>query len=370
MNRVYKDKPGGLIVDYIGVASDLRQALVMYANGRRRGAPAVDKSEAVEAMHEKYEIVAQMLHGFDYRRYFSTDTKGKMTIILEAQEHILGLEDGKSRFITQIGLLSKAFALSVPAPEAIDIRDEVGFFQAVNACLTKFDVGEGNGGNGGGRSDVETETAIRQIVDKALAGDGVIDVFAAAGVEAPKISILSDEFLEEVRTMRHRNLALELLKKILGDELNSRIKKNFILNKKFSEMLDTALKKYQNNLLTSAQVIEALIALAQEITASDARAKELGLTDNEIAFYDALADNESARTVLGDDTLRELAQILVQKVKSNASIDWKIKESVQAKLRVMVKKMLHQYGYPPDKQKMATDNILTQAEFFADEWSA
>lgn len=364
VNRVYKDKPGGLIVDYIGIASDLKQALATYTESGGQGAPALDQSEAIAAMMEKYEIVVQMFNGFDYKRYFSADTKEKMTIILEAQEHILSLEDGKNRFTKQVGLLSKTFALSVPSLPAMDIKDELGFFQAVKARLTKFEP------TGSGKSDTEIETAIRQIVDRAVVVDGVIDIFDAAGIKKPDISILSDDFLEEIRDMKRKNLALELLKKILDDEIKTRTKKNFIQSKKLSDMLDAAIKKYQNNLLTAAQVIEELINIAKEIKASDERGEDLGLTEDEIAFYDALAINGSAKEVLGDDTLRELARILVQKVKANTAIDWTIKESVQAKLRVIVKRILRQYGYPPDKQKLATENILKQAELFADEWSS
>ncbi|KUK66673.1 MAG: type I restriction-modification system restriction subunit [Parcubacteria bacterium 34_609] len=364
VNRVYKDKPGGLIVDYIGIASDLKQALATYTESGGQGAPTLDQSEAIAAMMEKYEIVVQMFNGFDYKRYFSADTKEKMTIILEAQEHILSLEDGKNRFTKQVGLLSKTFALSVPSLPAMDIKDELGFFQAVKARLTKFEP------TGSGKSDTEIETAIRQIVDRAVVVDGVIDIFDAAGIKKPDISILSDDFLEEIRDMKRKNLALELLKKILDDEIKTRTKKNFIQSKKLSDMLDAAIKKYQNNLLTAAQVIEELINIAKEIKASDERGEDLGLTEDEIAFYDALAINGSAKEVLGDDTLRELARILVQKVKANTAIDWTIKESVQAKLRVIVKRILRQYGYPPDKQKLATENILKQAELFADEWSS
>lgn len=364
VNRVYKDKPGGLIVDYIGIASDLKQALATYTESGGQGAPALDQSEAIAAMMEKYEIVVQMFNGFDYKRYFSADTKEKMTIILEAQEHVLGLEDGKNRFTKQVGLLSKTFALSVPSLPAMDIKDELGFFQAVKSRLTKFEP------TGSGKSDTEIETAIRQIVDRAVVVDGVIDIFDAAGIKKPDISILSDDFLDEIRDMKRKNLALELLKKILDDEIKTRTKKNFIQSKKLSDMLDAAIKKYQNNLLTAAQVIEELINIAKEIKASDERGEDLGLTEDEIAFYDALAINGSAKEVLGDDTLRELARILVQKVKANTAIDWTIKESVQAKLRVIVKRILRQYGYPPDKQKLATENILKQAELFADEWSS
>lgn len=363
VNRVYKDKPGGLVVDYIGIASDLKKALVSYTRSEGKGAPAFEQEKAIEKMLEKYDVVAGMFDDFEYGTYFSAGTQKKLTLILEAEEHILGLKDGKERFTKEVALLSKAFALSVPDPRAMDIKAEVGFFQAVSARLTKFER------EGSGKSDAEVETAIRQIVDKAVVVDGVIDIFDAAGIRKPDISILSDEFLEEIQGMKRKNLALELLKKILNDELKTRTRKNLAQGRKFSEMLEQAIRKYQNNLLTTAQVIEELIDLAKEIKVSDEKAADMGLSDDEVAFYDALALNESAREVMGDDTLRELAQVLVERVKLNTSIDWTIKESVRAKLRTVIKRLLKEYGYPPDKQKLATENILQQAEYFADEWS-
>jgi len=363
VNRVFHDKPGGLIVDYIGIASDLKYALANYTESGGKGSPTLDQSEAVAAMLEKHEVVQQLFNGFDYKRYFSADTKEKLTILLEAQDFTLGLKDGKNRFTKQVILLSKAFALSVPHEKAMEIKDEVGFFQAVKARLTKFEP------SGSGKTDEEIEIAIRQIVDKAVASEGVVDIFDAAGIKKPDISILSDDFLEEIKGMERRNLALELLKKILNDEIKIRIKKNLIQGKKLSEMLENAIKKYQNNLLTAAQVIEELINLAKDIRTEDERGKSLGLSDYEIAFYDALANNDSAKEVLGDDTLRELARILVKKVQENTSIDWTIKESVQAKLRIIVKRMLRKYGYPPDMEKLATENILKQAKMLADDWS-
>jgi len=305
-----------------------------------------------------------MFNGFDYKRYHSADTKQRMTIILEAQEHILGLPDGKDRFIRQVLLLSKAFALSVPHEKAMVIKDDVGFFQTVKARLTKFEP------TGRGKSDDEIESAIRQIVDRAVVSEGVIDIFDAAGIKRPDIAILSDEFLEEIKGMKRRNLAFELLKKILSDEIRIRSKRNVLQGKKLSEMLENAIRKYQNNLLSAAQVIEELIELAKHIKAEDERGKGLNLSEDEIAFYDALANNQSARDVLGDETLRELARILVEKVRSNASIDWTIKESVQAKLRTIVKRTLRKFGYPPDQQLLATENILKQAELFAGDWAA
>ncbi len=363
VNRVFKDKPGGLIVDYIGIATELKNALAVYSASGGKGAPTLDQGEAIATMLEKHEIVMQMFSGMDYKKYFGASTSEKMTIILEAQEHVLSLEDGKNRFTRNVDLLSKSFALSVPSLQAMNLKDEVGFFQAVKARLVKFEP------SGGGKSDEEIETAIRQIVDKAVVSDGIVDIFDAAGIKKPDISILSDEFLEEVRGMERKNLALELLKKILNDEIKSRQKKNLIQGRKLSEMLERVVKEYQNNLITAAQVIEELIKLAKDIRKEDQRFEGMGLTEDEIAFYDALADNDSAKMTLGDNKLRELARILVVKVKSNTSIDWTIKKNVQAKLRVLVKRTLNQFGYPPDMQKIATENVLKQAEMLAEDWS-
>lgn len=361
VNRVFKDKPGGLIVDYIGIASDLKTALATYTASGGKGAPALDQEEAVATMLEKFEIVEQMYEGFDYKKYFKADTRQKLIIILEAQEHVLGLEDGKNRYTKQVALLSQAFALSVPHLKAMEIKDEVGFFQAVKARLTKFEP------IGSGKSDAEIETAIRQIVDKAVVSEGVVDVFDAAGIKKPDISILSDEFLAEVQHMERKNIALELLKKLLNDEVRTRIRKNFIQSRKLSEMLESAIKKYQNNLLTSAQVIEELICIAKDIRESDKRGHALNLNENELAFYDALANSESAKEVLGDKQLAMIAMEVLKSVKGNATIDWTLKENVRARLRRDVKRILNKYGYPPDQQLIATENVLKQAELMADE---
>lgn len=313
---------------------------------------------------EKYEIVVQLFNRFDYKKYFLANTHEKLVLILEAQEYVLGLEDGKDRFVKEVTLLSQAFALSVPHLKALEIRDEIGFFQAVKARLVKFEP------TGRGKSDVEIETAIRQIVDKAVVSDGIVDIFDAAGIKKPDISILSDEFLDAVKGMERKNIAFELLKKILNDEINLRVRKNFIQSKKLSELLENSIRKYQNNLLTTAQVIEELIRLAKDIKESDKRGETLHLSDNELAFYDALANNKSAKEVLGDETLKILARVLVEKVRSNTSIDWTLKESVQSRLRVIVKRTLRQYGYPSDLEFLATENVLKQAELLTDEWNA
>lgn len=363
VNRVFKDKPGGLIVDYIGIASDLKTALATYTASGGKGAPTLDQNEAVAALLEKFEIVEQLFDGFDYKKFFTADTREKLTIILEAQEHILSLDDGKNRYTKQVTLLSQAFALSVPNLKAMEIKDEVGFFQAVKARLTKFEP------TGSGKSDAEIETAIRQIVDKAVVSEGVIDVFDAAGIKKPDISILSDEFLAEIQGMERRNLALELLKKLLNDEIRTRTRKNLMQSRKLSEMLEGAIRKYQNNLLTSAQVIEELIKVAKDIRESDRRGEELHLNEDELAFYDALANSENAKEVLGDKQLAAIAMEVLKSVKGNATIDWTLKESVRARLRRDVKRILNRYGYPPDEQLMATENVLKQAELMADEFS-
>ena len=361
VNRVYKDKPGGLVVDYLGIASDLKKALSFYSDSGGKGDPAVAQEQAVALMLEKIEVVSQMFHGFAYEDYFQADTSQKLSLILAAEEHILGIDDGKKRYINEVTALSQSFAIAVPHDQAMDVKDEVAFFQAVKSRLVKFD------GTGGGTTDEEIETTIRQVIDKALVTEKVIDVFDAAGIKKPDISILSEEFLLEVKNMEHKNIALEVLKKLLNDEIKARTKKNLIQSKTLMEMLENSIKRYHNKILTAAEVIEELIDLGKEIQEMDKEPKEMGLTDLEYAFYTAIANNKSAREVMQKDKLRELAVILFERVKENASIDWTIKESVKAKLKVIVKRTLRQFGYPPDMQKLATETVLKQAELIADE---
>ena len=365
VNRVFKDKEGGLIVDYIGIASRLREVMTTYTESGGRGLPTLDQSQAVATMIEAFEVVEQMFTGFDYKRYFSTDMGTKLTILLEAQEHILGLEGDnvKGIYLEEVARLSRSFALVVPHPEAIKIRDEVGFFQAVKARLTKFEQ------SGSGRSNAEIETAIRQIVDSAIVSEEVEDVFYAAGIKKPDISILSDEFLAEIRAMKRKNLAVELLRKLLNDEIQVMTRRNFIQSRKLSEMLKHAIRKYQNNLLTAAQIIEELVNLAKSLRESGKRGKALKLNQDELAFYDALADNDSAKDVLGDIQLAAIAIEVFKSVKGNATIDWTLKKSVRAKLRRDVKRILNRYGYPPDQRLIATENVLKQAELMANELS-
>ena len=382
VNRIFKDKPGGLVVDYLGIATDLKKALSFYSNAGGRGEPTETQEQAVAAMIEKLEVVRQMFceksaahkaiaaedisayYGheprFNYPRFFAASAQDKLNIILEAEEHIVGLEDGKARFIREVTLLSQAFALSIPHPKAMEIKEEVAFFQAVRARLIKFE------GGGPGRTDYELETVIKQVIDEALSSEKVIDIFDAAGIQKPDIAILSDEFLLEVQGMKHKNLAIELLKKILNDEIRIRSKYSLVRSRALLEMLENAIKKYQNNLLSTAEIIQELIELAKEIRRSDERGEELRLSKEELAFYDSLEVNDSAVKVLGDEKLRDIAREIAEKVKANATIDWTIKESARAKLMVVVRRTLNKYGYPPDKQKKAIDTVLKQAELMAE----
>ena len=360
VNRVYKDKTGGLIVDYLGIASDLKTALSFYADAGGKGDPAITQAQAVALMLEKLEVVAQMFNGFAYEHYFDADTRKKLALILAAEDHILGLEDGKKRFIDEVTALSQAFSIAIPQDEAMDAKDEIAFFQAIKSRLMKFD------SSGSGKSDEEIETAIRQVIDKALVTEKVIDVFDAAGIKKPDISILSDEFLLEVKNMAHKNIALEVLKKLLNDEIKGRSKKNLVESKTLIDMLENAIKRYHAKILTAAEVIEELIALSKEIHKMDKAPAEMGLSEYEYAFYTAIASNDSAKQVMQQEKLRELAIVLCAKVKENATIDWTIKDSVRAKLKVIVKRMLRYYGYPPDMQMLATETVLRQAELLAD----
>lgn len=382
VNRVFKDKPGGLIVDYLGIATNLKEALSFYSNAGGRGEPTEDLEKAVEVMLEKMEVVKQMfneqshtqkdilveepdayyeggLH-FNYRRFFHVDAKEKLSIILQAEEHILGLQEGKDRFVREVTLLSQAFALTISDEQAMKIKEDVAFFQAVRARLVKFE------GAGTGRSDKEIETTIKQLVDAALTSDKVIDIFDAAGIKKPDISILSDEFMQEVKGMKHQNLAFELLKRILNDEIKSRSRTNLVKSRALLEMLERAVKKYQNNLLSTSEIIQELINIAKKVKEADAEGEKLGLTTDEVAFYNALEVNDSAVQVLGDDTLRDIAREIAEKVRANATIDWGIRESARAKMMVLVKRTLTKYGYPPDKQAKAIETVLKQAELFAD----
>jgi type I restriction enzyme R subunit len=362
VNRVFKDKPGGLVVDYLGLADALKSALATYTEAGGTGKTALDQDEAVAVMLEKHEVCCGLFHGFDWTHWTSGTAQQRLSLLPAAQEHILALDDGKERLLRSVTELSQAFALAVPHEEALRIRDDVGFFQAVRAVLAK-----NNGGKE--RSDEEIEHAIRQIVSKALVSDEVVDIFSAAGLKKPDISILSDEFLAEVRGMPHRNLAVELLQKLLKGEIRSRAKRNVVQARSFAELLEHALRKYQNRAVETAQIIEELIKLAKDMRAASARGEALGLTDDELAFYDALEVNDSAVQVLGDQQLRAIARELVATVRKNVTIDWAIRDNVRAQLRVYVKRVLRKYGYPPDKQEQATVTVLEQAELLSGGWA-
>ncbi len=377
VNRVYKDKEGGLIVDYIGIATDLKKALSVYTGSGGKGKPTFDQDEAAAVMMTKYEIVAQMFSeapkesddnnkgttGFNYKSFFTLTPKEKLYFPIKAANYILSLDDGKKRYSDAVTALTKAFAISVPHPYTIDIRDEVGLFQAIKSRIVKVTQ------SGKTISEDEFETAIKQILSDAVVAEEVIDIFDAAGIKKPDISILSDEFLAEVKDMKHKNLALELLKKLLNDEIKTRMFTNLVQSKKFSEMLDTAVRNYQNNLITSAQVIDEMIRLAKDIKDADRRGEELGLDFREYAFYSALEVNDSAVAVLGDEILRHIARDLVDIVRKNTSIDWTVRENIQAKMRIAVKKILRKHGYPPDMELKATNTVVEQAKLLANSFS-
>jgi type I restriction enzyme R subunit len=364
VNRVYKDKQGGLIVDYIGIAQELKKAISNYTESGGTGKPAINQEEAVKKMLEKYEVVVQMFHGYDYKQFFNTGPKERMNIISGAMEHILSISDGKKRFTKEVSALTKAFSLSVPSKEADKIRDDLGFFQAVKASIIK-----NTESSSSTKKKSEMDSAIKQIMSKALSGEGVVDVFEVAGIEKPEISVLSDKFLEDVKHMKHKNLAFEALRKLLNDQIKIKFKQNKVKNRKFSEMLEEVIQRYQNRSITSAQVIQELIEIAKQVREDKQRGKELGLSPEEEAFYDALADNESAIEELGESVLKQIAIKLTEIVRKNTSIDWTVRSNVQAKLKVMIKRLLRKYGYPPDKQRAATELVLEQAKLFARDWA-
>jgi len=363
VNRVFRDKPGGLVVDYLGLAHELKEALATYTGSGGAGRTAIDQSEAVAVMLEKYEVCCNLFYGFDWSRWKTGTPEGRLALLPAAQENILAQENGKDRLLRAVSELSRAFALAVPHGEALRIRDDVAFFQAVRAALAKRAPAEQ-------RPEEEIDHAIRQIVSRAIAPEGVVDLFAAAGLKKPDISILSDEFLAEVRGMPQKNLAVELLRKLLSGEIKTRRRKNVVQARSFAELLEQAIRRYQNRAIEAARVIEELIALAKEMREADRRGEQLGLTEEELAFYDALETNDSAVKVLGEPTLRRIAQELVRTVRANVTVDWAVRENVRAHLRVLVKRILRKYGYPPDKQEMATLTVLEQVEALSELWVA
>ena len=362
VNRVFHDKPGGLIVDYLGLAHELKQALATYTESGGTGKTAIDQEEAVALMLERYEVCRGLLHGFNWIQWASGTPAERLGLLPSAQEHVLAQREGKDRFLGAVQELSLAFALAVPNPAALRIRDDVAFFQAVRAILAKRAPGDT-------KTEEELDFAVRQIVSRAVASDGVVDIFAAAGLKKPDMSILSEEFLAEVRGMPQRNLAVELLRKLLSGEIHARRRKNVVQARSFAEMLEQTIRRYQNRAIEAAQVIEELIGLAKEMRQANDRGVVFGLTDDELAFYDALGVNDSAVKVLGDDTLRAIARELVAIVRANVTIDWTVRENVRAQLRVLVKRILRKHGYPPDKQEKATQTVLEQAEVLSEEWA-
>lgn len=371
VNRVFRDKPGGLIVDYLGLAAELKKALAEYTKQDRDNV-GIPTEQALEVLLEKYEVVAAMFHGFDYGKFFTGKPSERLSVLANATDFILTPQDAKEssderkqRFMQAATELSQAFVLVATEDKAVEIREEVAFFQCIRAQLAKLSVtGEG------GKTAEDLDHAIRQIISRAVASEQVIDIFAAAGMQQPNIAILSDEFLAEVKGMPQRNLALELLKKLLNDEIKARAKKNLVQSRSFAEMLEKSIRAYQNRSIDAAKVIAHLVELAKEMREAHKRGEDLGMTDDEIAFYDALEVNDSAVKVLGEPTLRDIARELVDSVRKNVTIDWTVKEGVRAKLRVLVKRILKKYGYPPDKQEQATQTVLKQAELLCADWAA
>ena len=363
VNRVFKDKPGGLVVDYLGLAHELKKALAEYSEHDRETA-GVPQWMAVSVLMEKYEVTRDMFHGFDYSKFLRGTPQDSVRMIPAAMDHILKQEDGRSRYMKAVSELSKAFALAVPHEKALAIQNHVGFFQAVRASLAK------NTGDGEAEEPVNLDAAVRQIVSRAVSSDEVVDIFSAAGLKKPDISILSEEFLEEIQGMPHKNLALEVLRKLINDEIKVRSRKYLVQSRSFAEMLEQTIRQYHNRTIEAAQVIEELIRLAREIRKSEQRGESLDLTEEEVAFYDALETNDSAVKILGDETLRTIARELVEAVRHNVTIDWTVRESVRAKLRTMVKRVLRKHGYPPDKQEKATKTVLEQAELLCADWAA
>ena len=363
VNRVFKDKPGGLVVDYLGLAQDLKQALATYTESGGTGQTAIDQEEAVAVMLEKHEVCCALFHGFDWSKWTTGTPQERLSLLPAGQEHILAQENGKERCVNAVRELSQAFALAVPHEETLRVRDDVGFFQAVQSGLVKKAPGEA-------RAEEDLDHAVRQIISRAVASEGVLDIFAAAGLEKPDISVLSDEFLAEVQGMPQRNLAVELLQKLLKGELSARRRSNVVQARSFAELLEQTLRRYQNRAIEAAQVIEELIQLAKDMREANARGEKLGLSEDELAFYDALETNDSAVQVLGDETLRTIARELVETVRKNVTIDWTLRENVRAQLRVLVRRILRKHGYPPDKQEKATLTVLEQAEVLSEGWAA
>ncbi|MBA3708817.1 MAG: type I restriction endonuclease subunit R [Planctomycetes bacterium] len=362
VNRVFRDKPGGLVVDYLGLADQLKHALATYTESGGKGSPSIDTAQAIAVMQEKYEITCGIMHGFDWDLWSTGTPIQRLGLIPPGQEHVLQQENGKARFVQVVTGLSRAFALCAATDAAIALRDDIAFFQAIKAQLAKT--------SGRQRPPEELDAAVRQLVSSAIMADeGIIDVFTAAGLKQPDISILSEQFLAEVRGLKHKNVAAELLAKLLRDEIATRSPRNVVQARQFSDMLQKALNQYHNRAIATQEVIEELIALAKKMSAATKRGAALGLTDEEVAFYDALAANESAVKAMGDAKLRLIAAELVTQVRKSVTIDWTLRDGAQAKIRVMVKRILNKYGYPPDMQDAAVQEVLAQAKELCADWA-
>jgi type I restriction enzyme R subunit len=359
VNRVFKDKPGGLVVDYIGIANELKQALQDYTQAKGRGKPTIAAEDALAVLEEKMDVLHAMLHGCDYEDFRSQAWQRLPGVA----NHVLGLDDGKRRFADTVLAATKAFALCCTLDEALQHRDELAFLQAVKAALTKHGTSDKK------LSDEQKEHAMRQIISRAMVSVEVVDIFKAAGLNKPDIGILSEDFLEDVRHMKERNLAVELLERLLKDDIRSRFKNNVVQRAKFSELLQQSLTRYRSRAIETAQVIEELISMAKKFHEAAKRGEELGLNHDEMAFYDALANNEAAVRELGDATLKKIAVELTQSLRKSVTVDWAVRETVRARLRVMVKTLLKRYKYPPDKQEEATETVLKQAESLSAEWA-
>ena len=359
INRVYFEKQGGLIVDYLGVAHELKEALSFYSQSGGKGDLTLDQEVAIGLMLTKLEVVEGIMAGFDYQPYFTAGTGDKLNILKAATNHVADPKI-KDRFMDAISALSKIYALVAHNPEAMAKGEEISFFQAIQASLRKLEPSDG------GLSNTEIETAIRQVVDQALISDTVVNIFDEAGIKSPDVSVISDEFLAEVEGMEHKNLAVELLKRLLRDEIKAQRRTNIVQSRKLTEMLEDALRRYKNQVISVTDVMQELIEISKDVDAAKKRGDELGLEPYELAFYDALAQNQSAKDIMGQDHLRELAIVLVARVRKNASIDWNLKESIRARMKVMVKRLLRQYGYPPDMQALAIELVLEQAKVFTE----
>jgi len=362
VNRVFKDKPGGLIVDYLGIATDLQEAVAQYTTAGGEGLPAASQAEAARIMLTQYEVVRAMFHRFDYRAFFTGTPTERLSVIPQALEHILQQPGGQKRYMEAVSRLSKAFALAIPHDDALAIRDDVAFFQTVRASMAKNTLVDGH-------SEEDMDSAIKQLVSAAVSSNEVIDIFGHAGLKTPDVSVLSDEFLDDVRDLPQRNLALEMLRKLLNDEIKQRARTNAVQARSFEGLLEATIRRYQNRTLDAAEVIEELIGLARDMRDANQRGEALGLSDEELAFYDALAENQSAVEVMGEKSLSVIATALVKEVRQNVTIDWTIKQSARARMRTLVKRILRKYGYPPDLQDAATKTVLEQAELLAAQWS-